>query len=154
MLLLLMMLLLVLLVVLVVLVVLLVLLLLLMRLLPVVLVVGDVNSTIACALVAVKKGIPVIHVEAGLRSGDRQMPEEINRLVTDSIADVLWTPSPDADENLLAEGVSADSIDLIGNIMIDSFEMLRESQSKMMENMSAMNPMSQMPGFDALQAHP
>ncbi len=91
----------------------------------VIIVVGDVNSTAACAMVGTKLWIPVIHLEAGLRSGDRQMPEEINRLVTDSIADVLWTPSADADENLLAEGVSADKIDLIGNIMIDSFEMLR-----------------------------
>ncbi|MBT8109767.1 MAG: UDP-N-acetylglucosamine 2-epimerase (non-hydrolyzing) [Gammaproteobacteria bacterium] len=89
-------------------------------------VVGDVNSTAACAMVGAKLWIPVVHLEAGLRSGDRRMPEEINRLVTDSIADVLWTPSPDADENLLAEGVTKDRIDLIGNIMIDSFEMLRE----------------------------
>ena len=90
-------------------------------------VVGDVNSTAACAMVATKLWIPVVHLEAGLRSGDRQMPEEINRLVTDSIADVLWTPSVDANENLAREGVAADKIDLIGNIMIDSFEMLRTS---------------------------
>jgi len=89
-------------------------------------VVGDVNSTAACAMVGAKLWIPVVHLEAGLRSRDRRMPEEINRLVTDAIADVLWTPSADADENLLAEGVSADKIDLIGNIMIDSFEMLRD----------------------------
>lgn len=89
-------------------------------------VVGDVNSTVACSLVGTKLWIPVIHLEAGLRSGDRSMPEEINRLVTDSIADVLWTPSVDADENLLAEGVARRRIDLIGNIMIDSFEMLRK----------------------------
>jgi UDP-N-acetylglucosamine 2-epimerase (non-hydrolysing) len=89
-------------------------------------VVGDVNSTAACAMVGAKLWIPVIHLEAGLRSGDRRMPEEINRLVTDAIADVLWTPSADADENLVSEGVSRDKIDLIGNIMIDSFEMLRE----------------------------
>ena len=88
-------------------------------------VVGDVNSTAACAMVGTKLWIPVVHLEAGLRSGDRRMPEEINRLVTDAIADVLWTPSADADENLAAEGVSASKIDLIGNIMIDSFEMLR-----------------------------
>ena len=69
-------------------------------------VVGDVNSTAACAMVGAKLWIPVVHLEAGLRSGDRRMPEEINRLVTDAIADVLWTPSPDADENLLAEGVT------------------------------------------------
>jgi len=89
-------------------------------------VVGDVNSTAACAQVGTKLWIPVVHLEAGLRSGDRHMPEEINRLVTDAIADVLWTPSPDADENLAAEGVSREKIDLIGNIMIDSFEMLRD----------------------------
>jgi UDP-N-acetylglucosamine 2-epimerase (non-hydrolysing) len=89
-------------------------------------VVGDVNSTAACAMVGAKLWIPVVHLEAGLRSRDRQMPEEINRLVTDAIADVLWTPSADADENLVAEGVPAENIDLIGNIMIDSFEMLRD----------------------------
>jgi UDP-N-acetylglucosamine 2-epimerase (non-hydrolysing) len=89
-------------------------------------VVGDVNPTAACAMVGTKLWIPVIHLEAGLRSGDRRMPEEINRLVTDAIADVLWTPSPDADENLLAEGVAEEKIDRIGNIMIDSFEMLRD----------------------------
>ena len=72
-----------------------------------VLVVGDVNSTIACALVCVKLGVKVAHVEAGLRSRDRTMPEEINRLLTDQIADLLFTPSPDADENLLAEGIPA-----------------------------------------------
>ena len=89
-------------------------------------VVGDVNSTAACAMVGAKLWIPVVHLEAGLRSRDRQMPEEINRLVTDAIADVLWTPSADADENLLNEGVTPDKIDMIGNIMIDSFEMLRD----------------------------
>lgn len=89
-------------------------------------VVGDVNSTAACAMVGAKLWIPVVHLEAGLRSGDRRMPEEINRLVTDAIADVLWTPSADADENLAAEGVPTSKIDLIGNIMIDSFEMLRD----------------------------
>lgn len=88
-------------------------------------VVGDVNSTAACSLVGTKLWIPVIHLEAGLRSGDRSMPEEINRLVTDAIADVLWTPSADANDNLMAEGIPAEKIDLIGNIMIDSFEMLR-----------------------------
>jgi UDP-N-acetylglucosamine 2-epimerase (non-hydrolysing) len=90
-------------------------------------VVGDVNATAACALVGAKSGIPVVHLEAGLRSRDRSMPEEINRLVTDAVADLLWTPSADADANLRAEGVPAGKIDCIGNIMIDSFEMLRES---------------------------
>jgi UDP-N-acetylglucosamine 2-epimerase (non-hydrolysing) len=88
-------------------------------------VVGDVNATAACAMVGAKLWIPVVHLEAGLRSRDRRMPEEINRLVTDAIADLLWTPSPDADANLLAEGVAREKIDCIGNIMIDSFEMLR-----------------------------
>jgi len=88
-------------------------------------VVGDVNATAACAIVGAKLWIPVVHLEAGLRSRDRRMPEEINRLVTDAISDLLWTPSRDADVNLLAEGVPAEKIDCIGNIMIDSFEMLR-----------------------------
>jgi UDP-N-acetylglucosamine 2-epimerase (non-hydrolysing) len=83
-------------------------------------VVGDVNSTMACTLVAAKLGVRVAHVEAGLRSYDRAMPEEINRLVTDAIADLLLTPSPDADENLRREGVAAERIRLVGNIMIDS----------------------------------
>ena len=90
-----------------------------------IIVVGDVNSTMACTLVGVKLGIKVAHLEAGLRSRDRAMPEEINRIVTDSLADLLWTPSSDADANLLAEGVSARKIDRVGNIMIDSYELLR-----------------------------
>lgn len=90
-----------------------------------IIVVGDVNSTAACALVGTKLWVPVVHLEAGLRSGDRRMPEEINRLVTDAIADVLWTPSPDADENLLREGVDVAKIDRVGNIMIDSYELMR-----------------------------
>lgn len=85
-----------------------------------VVVVGDVNSTMAASLVAAKLVIPVAHVEAGLRSGDRTMPEEINRIVTDRLSDLLLTPSPDADENLRAEGVPAHKIHLVGNIMIDS----------------------------------
>jgi UDP-N-acetylglucosamine 2-epimerase (non-hydrolysing) len=85
-----------------------------------VLVVGDVNSTLACALVCVKLGIKVGHVEAGLRSRDRSMPEEINRILTDQIADLLFTPSADADKNLLAEGIPPERIRLVGNIMIDS----------------------------------
>lgn len=88
-------------------------------------VVGDVNSTAACAMVGAKLWIPVVHLEAGLRSRDRRMPEEINRLVTDAISDVLWTPSEDGDENLRNEGVDPHKIECIGNIMIDSFEMLR-----------------------------
>jgi len=88
-------------------------------------VVGDVNSTAACAMVGAKLWIPVIHLEAGLRSGDSRIPVEINRLVTDAIADVLWTPSTDADHNLHREGVDAARIDRVGNIMIDSYEMVR-----------------------------
>jgi len=88
-------------------------------------VVGDVNSTLACALVGAKLRIPTVHLEAGLRSGDRGMPEEINRVATDAVADVLWTPSPDGDANLLAEGVPADRITRVGNIMLDSFELIR-----------------------------
>jgi len=88
-------------------------------------VVGDVNSTAACALVGTKLGIPVVHLEAGLRSGDRRMPEEINRLVTDAICDVYWTPSPDADAHLRREGVDMAKVDFVGNIMLDSFELLR-----------------------------
>ncbi len=85
-----------------------------------VVVVGDVNSTLACSLVAVKRGIPVAHVEAGLRSRDRSMPEEINRIVTDAVSDVLFATSPDAVENLLAEGVERGKIHLVGNPMIDT----------------------------------
>ena len=106
-----------------------------------VVVVGDVNSTVACTLAAAKinqyngqrttghghdRRPYVGHLEAGLRSFDRSMPEEINRLVTDALADILWTPSADADENLIREGISKDKIRLVGNIMIDSLEMLRD----------------------------
>jgi len=90
-----------------------------------VIVAGDVNSTLACTLAATKLGIRVAHLEAGLRSGDRSMPEELNRLVTDTLADLLWTPSADADENLFREGISTHRIKRVGNIMIDSLEMMR-----------------------------
>jgi UDP-N-acetylglucosamine 2-epimerase (non-hydrolysing) len=90
-----------------------------------VVVVGDVNSTVACTLAAKKLGIKVAHLEAGLRSGDRSMPEELNRLATDALADLLWTPSADADENLLREGVPRERIEMVGNIMIDSLEMMK-----------------------------
>lgn len=85
-----------------------------------VVVVGDVNSTLACALVCSKMGIGVAHVEAGLRSYDRSMPEEINRLLTDQISDLLFTPSSDADENLLREGVAEEKVHFVGNVMIDT----------------------------------
>ncbi len=85
-----------------------------------VLVLGDVNSTIACALVAVKKGIPVIHVESGLRSYDRQMPEEINRVLTDQISDLLFTTERSAESNLMREGIATSRIHFVGNVMIDT----------------------------------
>jgi UDP-N-acetylglucosamine 2-epimerase (non-hydrolysing) len=115
-----------------------------------VIVVGDVNSTMACTIATVKISYQsnntinsknptnsinynrplVAHLEAGLRSFDRTMPEEINRLVTDALADILWTPSPDGDENLVREGVDRAKIQRVGNIMIDSLEMLRNSIEK------------------------
>ncbi len=114
-----------------------------------IIVVGDVNSTVACTLAASKISYvhpksdrqrttdhghgqrPIVaHLEAGLRSFDRTMPEEINRLATDVLADILWTPSPDGDENLIREGISPKKIQRVGNIMIDSLEMLREKIEK------------------------
>ena len=89
-------------------------------------VVGDVNSTLAASLVAAKLGIPIAHLEAGLRSWDRSMPEEINRIVTDRLATLLWAPSQDAVENLVSEGCDEQRVELVGNIMIDAFEMLRD----------------------------
>ena len=85
-----------------------------------VVVVGDVNSTVACTIVCAKMKIPCAHVEAGLRSFDRDMPEEINRILTDSVADLLLTPSPDGDEHLRAEGIAEERIIRVGNVMIDS----------------------------------
>src|SRR6266581_9220827 len=90
-----------------------------------VLVVGDVNSTIAVSLAAVKMGIPVAHVEAGLRSFDRSMPEEINRLLTDAISEYLFTTETSANENLLREGIAADKIHVVGNVMIDALTTFR-----------------------------
>jgi len=91
-----------------------------------VLVVGDVNSTMACTIDAKKMGIPVAHVEAGLRSRDMTMPEEINRLVTDALADLLFTTDPMADENLRREGVPQSRIFFVGNVMIDTLMKHRE----------------------------
>lgn len=88
------------------------------------LVVGDVNSTLACALVCAKLGIPIAHVEAGLRAFDRTMPEEINRILTDQISDVLFTPSIEAETNLLREGISSNKIHFVGNVMIDTLVQL------------------------------
>ena len=103
-----------------------------------VLVVGDVNSTIACALVCAKLGVRVAHVEAGLRSRDRSMPEEINRILTDAISDLLLTTSEDADENLKAEGISAEKIRFVGNVMIDSlfYNLKKAEESSIRENLN------------------
>jgi UDP-N-acetylglucosamine 2-epimerase (non-hydrolysing) len=90
-------------------------------------VVGDVNSTLACALVAGKLGVPVAHVEAGLRSFDRTMPEEINRLLTDQLSEMLFTPSRGAGLNLLREGIRKEKIHFVGNVMIDTLVRLRPS---------------------------
>ena len=91
-----------------------------------VMVVGDVNSTVACSLVAAKLHIPVAHVEAGLRSFDRAMPEEINRILTDTISDYLFTTCSDADRNLLREGIDPEKVFFVGNVMIDSLMRVRE----------------------------
>jgi len=96
-----------------------------------VVVAGDVNSTLACALTACKLGLRVAHLEAGLRSRDRTMPEEINRILTDHVSDVLWTPSADADTNLKSEGIELERIRCVGNIMIDSLEMTRPQWQRM-----------------------
>jgi UDP-N-acetylglucosamine 2-epimerase (non-hydrolysing) len=90
-----------------------------------VMVVGDVNSTLACALVASKKGVPSVHVEAGLRSRDRSMPEEINRLLTDQLAERLYTTERSAAANLLQEGIGAERVCFVGNVMIDSLQASR-----------------------------
>ena len=102
-----------------------------------VIVVGDVNSTVACSLVSVKMGIPVAHVEAGLRSGDRTMPEEINRLLTDAIADHLLVSESSGVDNLRREGIDDKKVHLVGNVMIDSLSYYREKakQSGMMKQL-------------------
>src|SRR5215475_13701543 len=115
-----------------------------------VVVVGDVNSTIACALVANKLNVPVAHVEAGLRSFDRAMPEEINRLLTDQIADLLLTPSADADANLLREGIPAERIVCVGNVMIDTlFQQLGRARDSAILNELELRPRE----FVALTLH-
>lgn len=100
-----------------------------------VVVVGDINSTLACALVAAKRNIRVAHVEAGLRSNDRRMPEEINRILTDQLADLLLTPSADADENLRREGINPNKIARVGNVMIDTLfrQLERARQSAVLD---------------------
>ena len=106
-----------------------------------VVVVGDVNSTMAATIVASKLLVRVAHVEAGLRSGDRTMPEEINRLVTDSLADLLLTPSPDARENLLREGVAPGKIRFVGNVMIDTLHQhLERARASMVLERLALQP--------------
>jgi len=113
-----------------------------------VLVVGDVNSTLACTLVAVKKGIPVVHVEAGLRSWDRRMPEEINRVLTDQVADRLYTTERSAADNLAREGIGAERVCFAGNVMIDSLLDSREHARPAAQTLRAH-------GVDpALLAHP
>src|SRR5580765_6571722 len=95
-----------------------------------VVVVGDVNSTMACTLVCAKLGIKVAHVEAGLRSFDRSMPEEINRLLTDQLSDLLFTPSLDANLHVEREGIPADRVGVVGNVMIDTLiDMLPETKN-------------------------
>ena len=104
-----------------------------------VVVVGDVNSTVACSLTAVKRQIPVAHIEAGLRSGDWTMPEEINRLVTDTLSTLLFTPSRDADENLAREGKPSDQIHFVGNVMVDTllrFSDIAREGSDVLERLS------------------
>ncbi len=92
---------------------------------------GDVNSTIACALVAAKKGVRIAHVEAGLRSGDWSMPEEVNRVLTDRLSDLLLTPSRDADANLRAEGIASERIRFVGNVMVDTLLRLADTARAM-----------------------
>ena len=107
----------------------------------VVLVVGDVNSTMAAALTSVKLHVPVAHVEAGLRSGDRSMPEEINRIVTDAISDFLFVTEESGKRNLVAEGVSEKKIFFVGNVMIDSLEASRRlwANSTILERLQLSN---------------
>jgi UDP-N-acetylglucosamine 2-epimerase (non-hydrolysing) len=111
-----------------------------------VIVVGDVNSTLACSLTAAKLWIPVAHVEAGLRSFDRKMPEEINRIVTDMLSDYLFTTCRDADENLLAEGIPPEKIFFVGNVMIDSLNKHRQHA----ENLRTPESLDVEPGAYAL----
>lgn len=106
-----------------------------------VVVVGDVNASVACALVSAKLHVPVAHVEAGLRSRDRSMPEEINRIVTDTLSDLLLTPSEDANENLIREGVPEEKIHFVGNVMIDSLRLLEQKAdaSPILETLGVMS---------------
>jgi UDP-N-acetylglucosamine 2-epimerase (non-hydrolysing) len=112
-----------------------------------VVVVGDVNSTLACTLASVKLDVAVAHVEAGLRSFDRTMPEEINRLLTDQISHFLFTPSADANENLRKEGVPEDKIFLVGNVMVDSllYNLEKSKRSQMLEKLSLIKNQQSLP---------
>lgn len=102
-------------------------------------VVGDVNSTLACSLVAVKKGVPVVHIEAGLRSYDRAMPEEINRILTDQISDRLYTTERTAESNLAREGIPSNRVCFAGNVMIDSVVFGRANARSAMDTLQACN---------------
>jgi UDP-N-acetylglucosamine 2-epimerase (non-hydrolysing) len=113
-----------------------------------VMVYGDVNSTVAATLVCAKLGIPIAHVEAGLRSFDRTMPEEINRLMTDQIADLLFTPSSEGDDNLLREGIAPERIHCVGNVMIDTLVRLLPQAQTRWPQLSAELGQS-LPGFEA-----
>jgi UDP-N-acetylglucosamine 2-epimerase (non-hydrolysing) len=106
----------------------------------VILVVGDVNSTLACSLVASKLGIKIAHIEAGLRSGNWRMPEEINRVLTDRLSDYLYTSEEDAENNLIKEGIAKDKIHFVGNVMIDTLENFK--------NKAAARPVKQEFGLD------
>jgi UDP-N-acetylglucosamine 2-epimerase (non-hydrolysing) len=120
-----------------------------------ILVVGDVNSTLACTLVGVKKGIPVVHVEAGLRSYDRAMPEEINRVLTDQVADLLYTTERSAADNLAREGISADRIRFVGNVMIDSLLSNKEHARNPADSLKAagLDPALIKDGFGIVTMH-
>jgi UDP-N-acetylglucosamine 2-epimerase (non-hydrolysing) len=118
-----------------------------------ILVVGDVNSTIACALVAAKKGVPVIHVEAGLRSYDRTMPEEINRVLTDQISDLLFTTERGALENLRREGIDPEHVHFVGNVMIDSLMRSLEKATPSTETLASTGLNAPEAGYTLLTLH-
>jgi UDP-N-acetylglucosamine 2-epimerase (non-hydrolysing) len=119
-----------------------------------VLVVGDVNSTIACGLVAVKLGVKLIHVEAGLRSYDRSMPEEINRVLTDSISDMLFCTEQSGIDNLIKEGIASETIHLVGNVMIDTLlnNLQKAKESKIIEQLQSQGLIGS-DGFAVLTMH-
>lgn len=122
-----------------------------------VLVVGDVNSTLACSLVAVKRHVPVVHVEAGLRSFDRRMPEEINRVLTDQISDLLYTTERSANANLAREGIRPERVQFVGNVMIDSLLLHRSRARPPAETLANAGvplwPLSHPRGFGVVTLH-